>query len=121
VRRLAEGPAELPAEVRGREVRGTGECGHVERLAVAGIDEVLRAEEVPCRMDGRHRLATPSPSGGIFRFWRKRLFGSYRLFSACRRPNASSPNAARTRSIGSALVGLAGVGARGNADRLLIS
>src|SRR5712692_7267616 len=42
VRRLAEGPAELAAEVRGREVRGTGERGNVERLAVAGVDQVLR-------------------------------------------------------------------------------
>ena len=56
VRRLAEGPAELAAEVRGREVRGAGERRHVELLAVAGVGEVLRAEEVPRRRHGPHGL-----------------------------------------------------------------
>ena len=49
VRRLAERLAELPAEVRGGEVRGARERGHVERLAVAGVDQILRAEEMPGR------------------------------------------------------------------------
>jgi hypothetical protein len=39
----------------GREVDGAGERRHVERLAVAGVDQVLRAEEVADRVDGRHR------------------------------------------------------------------
>jgi hypothetical protein len=47
VRGLAERPAELAAEVRRREVRGAGERGHVERLAVSGVDEILRPKKVP--------------------------------------------------------------------------
>jgi len=54
VRRLTEGSAKLAAEVRGREVCGAGECDYVERLAVKGVDKVLRAEEMPDRMDGGH-------------------------------------------------------------------
>ncbi len=50
VRRLAEGPVELAAEVRRREMGGAGERRDVERLAVARVDEVLRAKEVPDRM-----------------------------------------------------------------------
>ena len=46
MRRLAEGTPELAAEVRPREMRRTGERGHVERVAIAGVDEVLGAEEV---------------------------------------------------------------------------
>ena len=49
VRRLTECPAELAAEVGGREVRRRGERGDVERLAVARVDQVFRAEQVPCR------------------------------------------------------------------------
>jgi hypothetical protein len=54
VRGLAKGSAELATEVRWREMRGAGERGNVERLAIAGVDEVLRAEEVPDRMHGGH-------------------------------------------------------------------
>ena len=50
MRRLAELAAELAAEVRGREVGGAGERGHVERVAVAPVDEILRAQEVPRRV-----------------------------------------------------------------------
>jgi len=46
VRRLAEGSPELAAEVRGREVCGLRQGGDVERLAVTGVDEILRAQEV---------------------------------------------------------------------------
>ena len=49
VRRLAERLAELAAEVRGREVRGACERGDVERLAVARVDEVLRAQQMSGR------------------------------------------------------------------------
>ena len=66
MRGLAEGTAELAAEVRGREVRGAGERPHVERLAVAGVDEVLRPQEVPRGMDRPHDAAwrqNPFPSG----------------------------------------------------------
>src|SRR5207245_8170605 len=52
---LAEGPAKLAAEVRGREVRRARQRADVERLAVARVDQVLRAEEVAGRRDGRHR------------------------------------------------------------------
>jgi hypothetical protein len=56
VRRVAKGPAELTREMRGREMRGPGERRHVEPLAVAGVDQVLRAEEVADWMDRRHLL-----------------------------------------------------------------
>src|SRR6185295_12028544 len=55
VRCLAEGAGELPAEVRRREPRRAGELGDVERLAVAGVHEVLRAQEVARRRDWRDR------------------------------------------------------------------
>ena len=55
MRRFAESPAELAREVRGREVRGAGKRSDLERLAIAGVDEVLRAEEVPDRVNGSHR------------------------------------------------------------------
>ena len=55
VRRLAERPLELAAEMGGGDVRRARERGHVERLAVAGIDQVLRAQEVPGRVNGSHR------------------------------------------------------------------
>ena len=51
MRRLAEGAAELAAEVRGREPRGACECRDVEWLAIAGVDYVLGAEEVAGRRD----------------------------------------------------------------------
>ena len=44
VRRVAEGAAELPCA---REPRGVREGRHVERLPVARVDQVLRAEEMP--------------------------------------------------------------------------
>ena len=53
MRGLAERAAELAAEVCGREVRGAGERADVERFAVAGVDQILRAEQVP---RGRHRF-----------------------------------------------------------------
>jgi class 3 adenylate cyclase len=55
VRRLAERAPKLTAEVGGGEVGGACERRYVERLAVAGIHEVLRADEMPDRMHGRHR------------------------------------------------------------------
>jgi hypothetical protein len=56
VRRLAEGPPKLAAEVRRREPRSARERRHVELLPVAGVDQVLRAEEVARRRDwGDHR------------------------------------------------------------------
>jgi hypothetical protein len=55
VRCLAEGPAELTAEVGRREMGDARERRHVERLAVAGVDEILRAEEVPGWMNERQR------------------------------------------------------------------
>ncbi|HEY8629134.1 MAG TPA: hypothetical protein VIL73_01150 [Gaiellaceae bacterium] len=57
VRRLAEGAPELAAEVRRREPRSACEGRHVERVPVAGVDQVLGAEEVPGRRYGDHRLS----------------------------------------------------------------
>jgi hypothetical protein len=54
VRRLAELAAELAAEVRGRQARSASQGPHVERLAVAGIDEILRAKKMSGRMDDCH-------------------------------------------------------------------
>jgi hypothetical protein len=42
VRRLAEGPAKLAAEVGGREARGAPDRGHVQRLSVPGVVVDLR-------------------------------------------------------------------------------
>ena len=55
MRRLAEGPPELPAEVRRREMGGARQRPNVERLPVAGVDRVLRAQQVP---DGMHHASS---------------------------------------------------------------
>ena len=68
VRRLAERPAELAAEVGRREVRGPRERGHVERLAVARVDQVLGAQEVTCRrLDGQHRIPVSREASALWR------------------------------------------------------
>ena len=54
MRRLAELASELAAEVRRRELRGARERLYVERITVARVDEVLRAEQVTCGMWGEH-------------------------------------------------------------------
>jgi hypothetical protein len=72
VRRLAECPAELAAEVRSREVGGPRKRLDVERLAVAGVDEVLRAQEVPDRMNGRDPTSIASPARPVSFLWRRR-------------------------------------------------
>ena len=46
VRRLAEGAPELTAEMRGRDERRARQRRDVERFAVAGVDEILRAQEM---------------------------------------------------------------------------
>ena len=56
VRRLPERPPELAAEMGGREVRRLRERRDVERLAIAGVGEVLCAQEVPHRVHDAHRL-----------------------------------------------------------------
>jgi hypothetical protein len=56
MRRLAEGAAKLAAEVRRREARRPGERPHVERLAIARVNEVFRAQEVTSRMDRYQNL-----------------------------------------------------------------
>jgi hypothetical protein len=43
VGRLAEGAAELTAEVRRRKMCCAGERGDVEPLAVTSVDKILRA------------------------------------------------------------------------------
>ena len=55
--RLTECPAELAAEVGGREVGGSGERGYVERVAVATIDQVFRAKEMSRRRLVVHRCS----------------------------------------------------------------
>ena len=54
VRRLAEGAAELAAEVGAREAGGAGEVVDVERLGVAGVGEVLGAQQVAGGRDEGH-------------------------------------------------------------------
>ena len=46
VRRLAERAAELAAEVGARQARGSGQVVHVQRLEVAGVGQVLGAQQV---------------------------------------------------------------------------
>jgi hypothetical protein len=54
VRRLAEGAAELAAEVGAREAGRAGEVVHVERLEVARVREVLGAQQMAGRRDEGH-------------------------------------------------------------------
>ena len=55
MRRLAEGAPELAAEVRRRELSRSGESRHVERLAIARVNQILRPEQVPRgRLDRQH-------------------------------------------------------------------
>ena len=54
VRRLAERAAELTAEVGRGEVGGLRERRDVERLAVARVDDVLRAQQVSLGRDRLH-------------------------------------------------------------------
>jgi hypothetical protein len=58
VGRLAERSPELAAEVGTRQVRDARKVSNVERVAVARIDEVLRPEEMPQRVDGSHPRLT---------------------------------------------------------------
>jgi hypothetical protein len=55
VRRFAERSAELAREMCWRDMRGASEHRNVQGLSIAGVDEILRAEEVSGRMDGGHR------------------------------------------------------------------
>lgn len=55
VRCLAERPLELAAEVRGGEAGRAGERADVQRFSVAGVDEVLGAEQVADGRDRRER------------------------------------------------------------------
>ena len=54
MRRLAERPPELAAEVRARQAGGTSEVVDVKRLEVAGISEVLRTQKVAGGRDEGH-------------------------------------------------------------------
>src|SRR5918995_2428517 len=53
VRRLAEGGAELAAEVGAREASRTSEVVDAESFEVMCVGEILRAEQVACRRDER--------------------------------------------------------------------
>src|SRR5262249_61451007 len=55
VRGLAEDGAELAAEGGGGEVRGGRQRRDVERIAVARVDQVFRAQEVPGRRQEHHQ------------------------------------------------------------------
>ena len=55
VRRLAERAPELAAEVRAREAGGAGHVVDAERLEVAGVGEVLGAQQVAGGRDECHR------------------------------------------------------------------
>ena len=101
MRRLAEGTAELAAEVGPRETRGSRELCHVERLPVAGVDQILRTEAGVAPDEAEHGRRPPPLVGGMFWLRRRTFSGSYRRFSAWRRSNESAPKVARTRSIGS--------------------
>ena len=82
VRRLAERTPELATEVRTREPRGSGEIVDRQRLEVAGVREVLRAEQMSCRRDesrGPHRATT--------RRWRQTESGTKST------PRSTPPNA----------------------------
>ena len=59
VRRLAERAPELAAEVRAREARRAREVVDVERLEVAGVGEVLGAQQMAC---GRYEGHDPTLS-----------------------------------------------------------
>ena len=55
VRRLAERAPELAAEVRARQAGRAGQVVDAERLEVAGVGEVLGAQQVAGGRDERHR------------------------------------------------------------------
>jgi hypothetical protein len=54
VRRLAEGAAELAAEVRAREAGGAGHVVDAERLGVPGVGQVLGAQKMASGRDEGH-------------------------------------------------------------------
>jgi hypothetical protein len=63
VGRLAEGAAELAAEVGAREARGAGQVIHVERLEVPGVGQVLGAQEVAGGGDEGHARSVLRAAG----------------------------------------------------------
>ena len=68
--RLAECAPELAAEVSRREARRARKLGHVERFAVAGVDQVLGTKEVACGRDRRnHRPSIASSSAPTAARW----------------------------------------------------
>ena len=112
VRRLAERAPELAAEVGDREVRRPRERLDVEALAVAGVDQVLRAQQVPGGRDGCHAagaspsrtgrsvmIATASALAGLDQPQRARR-GRRRGTGACRRRAPSGRPSAGTRRRG---------------------
>src|SRR5206468_6901391 len=60
VRRVAERPAELPAEMGAGETGGAGEVIDVERLEIASVGEILGPEE----MAGGRKRGHPSSIAG---------------------------------------------------------
>ena len=55
MRRLAERPPELAAEVRGRKMCGACERRNVEGVAIARVDEVLRTQQMSGGWMADHR------------------------------------------------------------------
>ena len=62
MRRLAEGAAELAAEVRAREAGSAGEVVDVERLDVPGVGEIPGPQEVARSWNEGHRHQRPPRS-----------------------------------------------------------
>ena len=54
MRALAECPAELAAEMGGRQSRGSGQRRDAERLEVPAVGEVPGPQQVTGRMNARH-------------------------------------------------------------------
>ena len=113
-RRRREGGEELvalcihldPAQRSERTAHDPPVLGEGFRVAIGSqlVQELRRALDVrDQKRDGATWKVPPhrTQPGGMFWFRRSTLSGSKRLFSACSRSNASSPKAARTRSIGS--------------------
>jgi hypothetical protein len=55
MRRLAEGPPELTAEMRAREAGRTSQIGDTERLRVARVDQIPGPQQVTLSRHNTHR------------------------------------------------------------------
>jgi len=62
VRCDAEGPVELPAEMRSGQAGGASEIGHRERVEVAAVSEVFRSQQVANRGNHLRKVSQLVPS-----------------------------------------------------------